>query len=85
MRFLNLTELAVESFAGRGDVRNACLCRAGVGAGYIRLGAFVRAERELRAAVAMGEPLELGCMAFVGMNMGVALARRGLLREASRR
>jgi eukaryotic-like serine/threonine-protein kinase len=82
VRFLNLTELALETFAGRGDIRNACLCRAGVGVGYLRLGAFVRAERELRAALAMSEPLELGCVAVVRMNMGVALAKLGLVREA---
>ena len=82
VRFLNLAELAVESFAGRGDLRNACLCRADVGAAYLRLGAFDRAERELSAAVAMGEPLGLGSIAVAAMGLGVATARRGRLHEA---
>jgi serine/threonine protein kinase len=83
LRFLNLTELAVESFTARGDLRNACLCRANLGNGYQQLGAFARAEHELRAAVMVAERMKLGFLVPARINLGFALARLGRLREAA--
>ena len=83
VKFLNLAELAAESFTSRGDTRNACLCRANMGNAYVQLGAFDRGERELRAAIADGERLGLGFLAPARTNLGFALARLGRLREAA--
>ena len=83
LRFLNLTELAAESFRVRGDQRNACLCRADMGHAFQLLGAFARAERELRAAVTIAERLKLGFLAPARTNLGFVLARLGRLREGA--
>ncbi len=81
--FLNLVCHSVETFAARGDTRNACLYRAEIGHAYLQLGAYARAERELRGAVNLGEPMRLGFLAPVRANLALSLARLGRLREAT--
>jgi serine/threonine protein kinase/tetratricopeptide (TPR) repeat protein len=81
--FLGLENLAMESFAARGDSRNACLQRAVTGAAYLHLGAYARAERELGGALALAEPMQLGFLVPARAHLGFALARQGRLREAT--
>jgi tetratricopeptide (TPR) repeat protein len=80
--FLRLVESAVEGFAEAGDARNAALQRANVGNAYLQLGAFSRAERVLRQAVTVAEPMKLSFTAPVRANLGFALARLGHFAEA---
>jgi eukaryotic-like serine/threonine-protein kinase len=80
--FLRLVESAVEGFAEAGDARNASLQRANVGNAYMQLGAFSRAERVLRQAIAVAQPMKLSFLAPVKANLGHALARLGHLEEA---
>ena len=80
--FLRLLESAVEGFAEAGDTRNAALSRANVGNAYMQLGAFSRAERVLRQALHVAEPMKLSFIAPVRANLGFALARLGHLSEA---
>jgi serine/threonine protein kinase len=80
--FLRLVESAVEGFAEAGDARNASLQRANIGNAYMQLGAFSRAERVLRQAINIGEPMKLSFIAPVRANLGFALARLGHLSEA---
>jgi tetratricopeptide (TPR) repeat protein len=80
--FLRLVESAVEGFAEAGDARNASLQRANVGNAYMQLGAFSRAERVLRQAVAVAQPMKLSFLAPVKANLGHALARLGQVEEA---
>ena len=80
--FLRLVESAVEGFAEAGDTRNAALSRANVGNAYMQLGAFSRAERVLRQALTVAEPMRLSFIAPVRANLGFALARLGHLSEA---
>jgi serine/threonine protein kinase/tetratricopeptide (TPR) repeat protein len=81
--FLGLENLAVESFAARGDTRNACLHRALTGSAYLQLGAYARAERELAGALALAEPMQLGFLVPARAHLGFALARQGRLRDAT--
>jgi serine/threonine-protein kinase len=81
--FLSLVNLSVETFAARGDTRNACLYRAHMGRAYLALGAYSRAERELRSAIGVGEPMRLGFLVPVRANLALTLARLGRLREAT--
>ena len=69
--FLSLVNLSVETFAARGDTRNACLCRADMGRAYLALGAYGRAERELRSAIGVGEPMRLGFLVPVRANLAL--------------
>jgi tetratricopeptide (TPR) repeat protein len=80
--FLALIESAIEGFAEAGDTRNAALQRAGVGAAYLQLGAFARAERVLRQAIAIAEPMRLAFVAPARASLGATLARLGHLDEA---
>ncbi|APR88221.1 Adenylate cyclase [Minicystis rosea] len=80
--FLRLVESAVEGFAEAGDARNAALSRANIGNAYMQLGAFSRAERVLRQALHVAEPMKLSFVAPVRANLGFALARLGDLSEA---
>jgi len=80
--FLRLVESAVEGFAEAGDARNASLQRANVGNAYMQLGAFSRAERVLRQAITVAQPMKLSFLAPVKANLGHALARLGHLDEA---
>ena len=80
--FLRLVESAVEGFAEAGDARNASLQRANMGNAYMQLGAFSRAERVLRQAITVAEPMKLSFLAPVRANLGFALARLGHLAEA---
>jgi serine/threonine protein kinase len=80
--FLRLVESAVEGFAEAGDARNAALSRANIGNAYMQLGAFSRAERVLRQALHVAEPMKLSFVAPVRANLGFALARLGHLAEA---
>ncbi|MFT3766046.1 MAG: serine/threonine-protein kinase [Minicystis sp.] len=80
--FLRLVESAVEGFAEAGDARNAALSRANIGNAYMQLGAFSRAERVLRQALHVAEPMKLSFVAPVRANLGFALARLGHLGEA---
>jgi serine/threonine protein kinase len=80
--FLRLVESAVEGFAEAGDARNAALSRANIGNAYMQLGAFSRAERVLRQALTVAEPMKLSFVAPVRANLGFALARLGHLSEA---
>jgi tetratricopeptide (TPR) repeat protein len=75
-------ESAVEGFAEAGDARNASLQRANIGNAYMQLGAFSRAERVLRQALTVAEPMRLSFIAPVRANLGFALARLGHLSEA---
>jgi tetratricopeptide (TPR) repeat protein len=80
--FLRLVESAVEGFAEAGDARNASLQRANIGNAYMQLGAFARAERVLRQAVAVAQPMKLSFLAPVKANLGHALLRLGYVEEA---
>ena len=80
--FLRLVESSVEGFAEAGDARNAALQRANIGNAYLQLGAFSRAERVLRQAVTVAEPMKLSFTAPVRANLGFALARLGHHSEA---
>jgi serine/threonine protein kinase/tetratricopeptide (TPR) repeat protein len=80
--FLRLVESAVEGFAEAGDTRNASLQRANSGNAYMQLGAFQRAERVLRQAIAVAEPMKLSFLAPVKANLGYTLARLGHVEEA---
>jgi tetratricopeptide (TPR) repeat protein len=80
--FLRLVESAVEGFAEAGDPRNASLQRANIGNAYMQLGAFSRAERVLRQAIAVAQPMKLSFLAPVKANLGHALARLGQVEEA---
>jgi serine/threonine protein kinase len=80
--FLRFVEAAVEGFAEAGDARNASLQRANIGNAYMQLGAFSRAERVLRQAITVAEPMKLGFLAPVKANLGFALLRLGHLEEA---
>jgi serine/threonine protein kinase len=80
--FLRLIESAVEGFAEAGDARNASLQRANIGNAYMQLGAFSRAERVLRQAISVAEPMKLGFHAPVKANLGFALLRLGHVEEA---
>src|SRR6185437_1352109 len=55
-RFLRLVEAAASGFAEAGDARNAALQRANIGNAYMQLGAYARAERVLRQAIAVAQP-----------------------------
>ncbi len=81
-RFLRLVESAVEGFAESGDARNAALQRANIGNAYMQLGAYARAERVLRQAITVAQPMRLGFLAPVKANLGHALARLGHVEEA---
>jgi serine/threonine-protein kinase len=80
--FLRLVESAVEGFAEAGDARNASLQRANIGNAYMQLGSFSRAERVLRQAITVAQPMKLSFLAPVKANLGHALARLGHLDEA---
>jgi eukaryotic-like serine/threonine-protein kinase len=80
--FLRLVESAVEGFAEAGDARNASLQRANIGNAYMQLGAYARAERVLRQAVAVAQPMKLSFLAPVKANLGHALLRLGYVEEA---
>ena len=80
--YLRLVESALVGFAQAGDARNACLQRANIGNAYMQLGAFAKAERVLRDAVTVGEPMKLNFIAPVSANLGFVLARLGNLTEA---
>jgi tetratricopeptide (TPR) repeat protein len=80
--FLRLVESAVEGFAEAGDARSAALSRANIGNAYMQLGAFSKAERVLRQALTVAEPMKLSFVAPVRANLGFALARLGHLSEA---
>jgi serine/threonine protein kinase len=80
--FLRLVESAVEGFAEAGDTRNASLQRANIGNAYMQLGAFSRAERVLRQAITVAQPMKLSFLAPVKGNLGHALARLGQVEEA---
>jgi serine/threonine protein kinase/tetratricopeptide (TPR) repeat protein len=80
--FLRLVESAVEGFAEAGDARNASLQRANIGNAYMQLGSFARAQKVLRQALTVAEPMKLSFIAPVRANLGFALARLGHLSEA---
>ena len=74
----------MKCFAEAGDARNACLQRANIGNAYMQLGAFSRAERVLRQAITVAQPMKLGFLAPVQANLGFALARLGHLERGAR-
>jgi tetratricopeptide (TPR) repeat protein len=80
--YLRLVEAAVDGFAEAGDARNASLQRANIGNAYMQLGAYARAERVLRQAAAVAQPMKLSFLAPVKANLGHALARIGQVEEA---
>ncbi len=80
--FLRLVESAVEGFAEAGDARNAALQQANIGNAYMQLGSYPRAERVLRQAITVAQPMRLGFLAPVKANLGHALARLGHIEEA---
>ncbi|MEO7329376.1 MAG: protein kinase [Minicystis sp.] len=81
--FLSLVNLSMETFAVRGDTRNACYYRAEMGCAYLDLGAYSRAERELRSAINLGEPIRLDFLVPIRVKLAFALARMGRFREAT--
>jgi tetratricopeptide (TPR) repeat protein len=80
--FLRLVEAAASGFAEAGDARNGALQRANIGNAYMQLGAYARAERVLRQAITVAQPMRLGFLAPVKANLGHALARLGHVEEA---
>jgi tetratricopeptide (TPR) repeat protein len=82
LRYLAYTTAAVDEFGAAGDVRNASLQRSNIGNAYLLLGAYPQAERVLREAVDVAEPMRLSIAAPVRANLGFALARLGHLDEA---
>jgi tetratricopeptide (TPR) repeat protein len=74
---------AAATFEQLGDLRRACVMRHDMGFACTQLGAWDRAERELRRCLEDARPLGMTMMiATAGCNLGVVLARRGALEEA---
>ena len=82
--FLEHFRNAAQAFAEAGDVRNNCAQRANVGDAYRQLGDYAEAERALRAALALAQPMGLHIVAAIEANLGAVLARLGSLEEARR-
>ena len=75
---VELADAAANSFELAGDLRNACLQRVSVGYAYVEIGAFLRAERALREALAVSERMGLDNATGVARaQLGRALAGRG--------
>ncbi|MCC6527253.1 MAG: protein kinase [Polyangiaceae bacterium] len=82
--FLEHFRAAAQAFAEAGDVRNSCAQRANVGDAYRQLGDYPEAERALRAALALAEPMGLHIVAAIECHLGAVLARLGATGEARR-
>jgi tetratricopeptide (TPR) repeat protein len=80
--YLHHIEAAVEHFAFEGDVRNSALQRHNIGNAYAQLGAYSRAEAELRSGLEVSEPMRLNVAAPARVNRGFALARLGHIEQA---
>src|SRR5262249_38944678 len=72
----------LKHFVVIGDARNACLQRANIGNAYMQLGAYIQAEKLLREAILVGEPMKLMFITPVRANLGLTLARLGDLDQA---
>ncbi len=81
-QYLQLLESAVAGFVEARDARNACLQRTNIGNAYLQLGCYEEAERYLRDALVVGEPMQLHFIGPVQANLGFTIARRGRLDEA---
>ena len=82
---LDVLEQCASSFERAGATRQACLHRSNVGYAKLTLGLYEDAVNELRAALALAEPLALDRAANSARNnLGMALARLGHLGEARR-
>jgi tetratricopeptide (TPR) repeat protein len=79
---LRLCEGAVSGFVAAGDVRNACLQRCNIGIAYMELGLYAKAERMLRDAIVVGEPMKLNFIGPARTNLGLVLARLGDTEQA---
>ncbi len=74
---------AEDCFTAVGDFRHACMQHANVGYGELMLGAFARAERSLREAIAGATRIGLPQItSHANHNLGLVLARQGLLDDA---
>ena len=80
--YLRRVELALNQFALIGDARNACLQRANIGNAYMQLGVYPQAEKLMREAITVGQPMKLMFITPVSANLGFTLARLGELDEA---
>ncbi len=81
--FLDELQRGLQCFEELGDEREACFQRANIGYGYLGLGLWADAERELRTVIPIAERLGLEHVAAgARSNLGVALERLGRLREA---
>jgi tetratricopeptide (TPR) repeat protein len=79
---LALDQSAEDCFTVVGDLRHACRQHANVGYGELMLGAFDRAERSLREAIAISSQIGLHQVtAQAQHNLGLAVARQGRLDE----
>jgi tRNA A-37 threonylcarbamoyl transferase component Bud32/tetratricopeptide (TPR) repeat protein len=80
---VRLADAAAESFDAAGDLRNACLQRVSVGYAYNEIGAYAEAEKALRAAIAVAEPMGLdNAVGTARAQLGRTLGRQGKLEEA---
>ncbi len=77
-------EAALAAYQAAGDTRAACQTLAYVGFAHLELGSYHAAEETLTQALAQGERLGLGhVVAVAWKNLGIVLAARGELEEAS--
>ena len=80
---LQVLEDCAASFERAGDMRQACLHRSNVGYAKMQIGLYQEAANDLRAALAIADPMELERAAYSARNnLGLALAHCGQLREA---
>jgi tetratricopeptide (TPR) repeat protein len=80
---LDCTEQSIPCFQHTGDLRNACLNRVNAAHCLLQLGAYSRAERALREALADAERMRLhNVAAFAKQNLGLAWSQQGDLAAA---
>jgi len=73
---------AAADFTLAGDARLACTAGVSVGYGLLEVGQYEEADVQLRAALATAERMGLqGIAAYARHNLGIALARMGLIAE----
>ncbi|WP_437484457.1 protein kinase [Sorangium sp. So ce1014] len=80
---LECTEQSIPAYLQTGDIRNACLSRVNAAHCLVQLGAYSRAEAELRDALAEAERLGLyNVAAFAKQNLGLLWIQQGDLGAA---
>lgn len=81
--YTQLIRIAVDAFERAGDLRSEATQRVNLAHGYMELGAYDLAERELRDVLPMAERMGLkDVVAGAKTNLGITLARGGALEEA---